>query len=167
MYILCVPRVTCLSKFRPQGKEGSPSIVGANVILEAWFRARLSSFVPSAVVAGTLANLRSEFVFPCSVDRGNSGSGDGSREGSFTKVLPTQTLPPPPTTMSTAPSLSAHPTGYSTPGYPPTTTVSFSHSLPMTTLKPKIPKVNVFSNDGFFLERFNKLNRVRFLIPSP
>ena len=65
--------------------------------------------------------------------------------------------------MSTSPSPSAHTTGYTTPSYPPISTVSSSSSLPMTTPKPKIPKVNVFSNDGSFLERFHKFKQVSYL----
>ncbi|KAF9783311.1 hypothetical protein BJ322DRAFT_1070125 [Thelephora terrestris] len=59
--------------------------------------------------------------------------------------------------MSITPSPSAHSTGYTTSGYPPTTVSS--SSLPMSTPKPKTPKVNVFSNDGSFLGRFHKLKR--------
>ncbi|KAF9646680.1 hypothetical protein BDM02DRAFT_3118329 [Thelephora ganbajun] len=61
--------------------------------------------------------------------------------------------------MSTTFSLPAHTTRYITPSYPLEATVSSSTSLPMTTPKPKIPKVNVFSNDGSFLERLHKLKR--------
>ena len=65
--------------------------------------------------------------------------------------------------MSTTPSPSTHVTGYTTLSYPHIAAVSSSSSLPMTTSKPKIPKVNVFSNDGSFLERFHKLKRVSCL----
>ena len=87
------------------------------------------------------------------------------REGSRTSLTltPTTTVSP----MSTLPSPSAHATGHTIPSYPSTTTVSFSSSLPITPPMPKIPKVNVFSNDGSFLERFHKLKRVSRLMYLP
>ena len=71
----------------------------------------------------------------------------------------------PPTTMSATPSSFPYASRYVTPIHQPMTTVSSSSSLPVTPPQPKIPKVNVFSNDGSFLEKFHKFKRVCIRIP--